>query len=276
MKTPDTDPVRSWLTHGSLAAGIAFTASAEYDLALTLGATPWVAVMLPLAIDAYVVSALRWFRAADIALSLALMGAAQVAAHLIDSGVMQVNIPMVVVVSLLVPIAVWRTHALARGGEKTPEPVPAATPAAAVAEPARRPLPDVVPAGARLLPLMARPDVDEHDDQETPPAWAVTVPDDAKVLPIVPRPPKRKELPPGRSTALATRPSRKPAVPAAPTQDAELLAKARGDFPDGAGVKALRDAYGIGQARAQRIRDQLLNDETTFTVVRDYREEASA
>jgi hypothetical protein len=106
--------MRTWLTRLSLGAGIAFTASAEYQLAVTLGAGVLVAAMLPLAIDAYVVAALRWFRAFDIFLSLALMGAAQVAAHLLDAKVVQVDIALVTVVSLLVPIAIWRTHALAR------------------------------------------------------------------------------------------------------------------------------------------------------------------
>ncbi|MFE0383922.1 hypothetical protein ACFW1F_07530 [Streptomyces bungoensis] len=104
------DATRVWLQRGSLAAGIAFTATAEYDLARSLGAHLVIAAMLPLAIDAYVVAALRWFRAFDITLSLTLMGAAQVAAHLLDAHVMKVNIPMVVVVSLLVPVALWRTH----------------------------------------------------------------------------------------------------------------------------------------------------------------------
>jgi hypothetical protein len=94
---PDHDATRVWLRRLSLAAGIAFTATAEYDLACSLGAHPAIAVMLPLAIDAYVIAALRWFRAFDITLSLALMGAAQVAAHLLDAHVMKVNIPMVVI-----------------------------------------------------------------------------------------------------------------------------------------------------------------------------------
>ncbi|KIF69265.1 hypothetical protein HY68_12775 [Streptomyces sp. AcH 505] len=111
MKNTD---VRVWLRRVSLAAGIAFTATAEYDLARQLGANGIIAAMLPVALDAYAMAALRWFRAFDVALSLALMGAAQVAAHLLDANVMTVNIPMVVVVSLLVPVAIWRTHALAR------------------------------------------------------------------------------------------------------------------------------------------------------------------
>ncbi|MFE6487544.1 hypothetical protein ACFVGN_32065 [Streptomyces sp. NPDC057757] len=114
MTAPARDPMRTFLTRLSLAAGIAFTAHAEFDLARSLGADPVIAVMLPVSIDAYVVAALRWFKALDVTLSLALMGAAQVAAHLLDARVMEVNIPMVVVVSLLVPVALWRTHALAR------------------------------------------------------------------------------------------------------------------------------------------------------------------
>lgn len=103
-----------WLAHVSLAAGVVFTATAEYSLARRLGAQEPVAVMLPVAIDAYAIAALKRFRAFDIALSLLLMCAAQVSAHLLDSHVMPVNGWLVVVVSLLVPVAIWRTHALAR------------------------------------------------------------------------------------------------------------------------------------------------------------------
>lgn len=125
------DPMRVWLTRLSLGAGVAFTATAEYQLARALGANTVIAAMLPVAIDAYVIAALRWFRAFDILLSLSLMGAAQISAHLLDAHVMRVNIPMVVVVSLLVPAAIWRTHALAR---RTDTPVPAVPEAAKVGE----------------------------------------------------------------------------------------------------------------------------------------------
>jgi hypothetical protein len=168
--------MRTWLTRLSLAAGIAFTAHAEYDLARSLGADPAIAAMLPVAIDAYVMAALRWFRAFDIALSLSLMGAAQVAAHLLDAKVMTVNIPMVIVVSLLVPVSIWRTHALARIEHAVPAeaaqtvtavtverpstmvetpPVPEVYPVLGVHVPA---VPEAVPAGGRLLPLVARPE----------------------------------------------------------------------------------------------------------------------
>lgn len=109
-----------WLAHVSLAAGVVFTATAEYSLARRLGAQEAVAVMLPVAIDAYAIAALKRFRAFDIALSLLLMCAAQVSAHLLDSHVMPVNGWLVVVVSLLVPAAIWRTHALARDEDDVP------------------------------------------------------------------------------------------------------------------------------------------------------------
>ncbi|OLE25502.1 MAG: hypothetical protein AUG49_10540 [Catenulispora sp. 13_1_20CM_3_70_7] len=165
-----------WLANVSLAAGVAFTATAEYSLARRLGAQELVAVMLPVAIDAYAIAALKRFRAFDIALSLMLMCAAQVSAHLLDSHVMPVNGWLVTVVSLLVPVAIWRTHALARGEHDAPAeppakyteavevervltdtpPVPEAHPAIAQRMPE---IPEAVPPGARLLPIVARPQV---------------------------------------------------------------------------------------------------------------------
>lgn len=140
---PEPDALAVWLTRVSILTGVAFTATAEYQLARSLGATEPIAAMLPATIDAYVVGALRRFRGPDIALSLALMSAAQIAAHLLDAGVMRVNVPMVVVVSLLVPVAIWRTHALAR-----PRPPAAPVPAvpAAVAVPAPEAILERVPA----------------------------------------------------------------------------------------------------------------------------------
>ncbi|WOX09180.1 hypothetical protein [Streptomyces sp. N50] len=162
------------LAHTSLAAGVVFTATAEYSLARKMGAMEPVAVMLPVAIDAYAVAALKRFRSFDITLSLLLMGAAQVSAHLLDSHVMKVNGWLVVVVSLLVPVAIWRTHALARDDDQAPEEptkldviqletstevervpaVPEAYPAIEAPVPA---VPEAVPAGARLLPVFECP-----------------------------------------------------------------------------------------------------------------------
>lgn len=97
----------------SLIAGVGFTASAEYQLARTIGAPVPVAVLLPLALDVYVVAAIRRNRGRDIALALVLMGVAQVSAHMLEAGVVPISVPLVAAVSVLVPLVVWRVHALA-------------------------------------------------------------------------------------------------------------------------------------------------------------------
>ncbi|MFH8410734.1 hypothetical protein ACH4FX_39075 [Streptomyces sp. NPDC018019] len=108
----------------SLAAGVGFTAYAEYQLARAIGAAVPVAVLLPLAIDVYVVAAIRRSRGRDIALSLVLMGTAQIAAHMLEARVATVSVPLVAAVSLLVPLVIWRVHTLA-GPATTAVPVPA-------------------------------------------------------------------------------------------------------------------------------------------------------
>ncbi|MCX4557945.1 hypothetical protein OHA02_17255 [Streptomyces phaeochromogenes] len=136
-----TDSTRTWIRRTSTAAGLAYTAIAEYELARRLGAQEPIAVMLPLSLDCYVVAALKWFRAFDVALSLILMCAAQVAAHALDAGVVKVTLELVTVVSVLVPVALWRTHALAReDGATLPDGV-APEPSAARTELAPEPVP---------------------------------------------------------------------------------------------------------------------------------------
>ena len=97
----------------SLVAGVGFTAFAEYQLARTIGAAVPVAVLLPVALDVYVIAAIRRSRGRDIALSLFLMGVAQVSAHMLEARVVHVSVPLVAAVSLLVPLVIWRVHALA-------------------------------------------------------------------------------------------------------------------------------------------------------------------
>ncbi|NNN30717.1 hypothetical protein HLK59_10145 [Streptomyces sp. S3(2020)] len=268
-----TDSTRTWIRRTSTAAGLAYTAIAEYELARRLGARPPIAVMLPLALDCYVIAALKWFRALDVALSLILMCAAQVAAHALDAGVVRVNLELVTVVSVLVPVALWRTHALARseetqlsstleGGqegytaavERVPVPAPAppvpeAYPALAEAVPA---VPLAVPPGVRLLPLVARPE---------PSPLTVETAEEVPVLPSVPA----AEVPvPGPDphvlhdlfTGRGQDPDERDDEPVYPDP---LIPQVRLDFPDETpGVRRLKETYGIGQPRAQRIRDELM------------------
>lgn len=251
-----TDGTRVWLTRVSLAAGVAFTATAEYQLARTLGAVPPVAAMLPLSIDAYVVAALRWFRPLDIALSLALMGAAQVAAHLLDAHVMTVNIPMVVVVSLLVPVSIWRTHALARNTDAVPETsdrdLSVDAPQVSVErvpEPPRvrpaAPVPAVleaVPAAVQLLPIVARPDVHQptpvlaaEQTRTRPEVHAEYVPD-----PVL----DEAEEPEGELTPHG--------IGLAAEHFKYLLVV--GKYPT---IRAIKDGLGVGQSRATELQAAL-------------------
>ncbi|MFF2502175.1 hypothetical protein ACFVTY_02080 [Streptomyces sp. NPDC058067] len=185
MKSPPASAGRDYLVAVSLVAGVGYTASAEYNLARAIGSPVPVAVLLPLALDVYVVAAIRRNRGRDIALSLALMGVAQVSAHMLESGVVQVSVPLVVAVSLLIPLVIWRVHALAvlpakqqaktgtaassAGTEPAPtaERVPAAEPVSVPAidpvpvPPVSRPeltaVPDAVPAPVPVRPRSQKP-----------------------------------------------------------------------------------------------------------------------
>ncbi|MEU5892546.1 hypothetical protein ABZ835_37755 [Streptomyces sp. NPDC047461] len=265
-----TDSTRTWIRRTSTAAGLAYTAIAEYELARRLGARTPIAVMLPLSLDCYVIAALKWFRAFDVALSLILMCAAQVAAHALDAGVVRVSLELVTVVSVLVPVALWRTHALARGEEheaRTPDPefvaavervpvpapappVPEVYPALAEAVPA---VPLAVPPGARLLPLVARPELapvisqtaEEVPVPEPVPAAEVHVPEE-QVHPDLRAP-----------YELLDEPDEEPDDD--PVYPDPLIPQVQADFGDEVpGVRRLKETYGIGQTRAQRIRDELM------------------
>ncbi|MFD5472944.1 hypothetical protein [Streptomyces sp. NPDC127105] len=254
-----TDQTRTWIRRASTAAGLAYTAIAEYELARRLGARVPIAVMLPMSIDCYVIAALKWFRPLDVALSLVLMCAAQVAAHALEAGVVSVTLELVTVVSLLVPLALWRTHALARTEhepdapaaareyaadlERVPVPVaqpavPEPYPALPVAAPA---IPQAVPAGVRLLPIVARPTLAERTSAKPE---RVLVPESEPGREYAPHPDEDDDVRPDPDDDA--------------TEPDPLVPQVRADFPDGVpGVRKLRDTYGIGQPRAQRIRDAL-------------------
>lgn len=195
----------------SLAAGVGFTAFAEYQLARTIGAAVPVAVLLPVALDVYVIAAIRRSRGRDIALSLLLMGIAQVSAHMLEARVVQVSVPLVAAVSLLVPLVIWRVHALAvpargqkpeAGTEDSTEqpvpelnveripPVPEAVPGrpelTAVPEPTPRPVPvrqarpSTAPRPAKqpVKTGTAKPSTASFDEHvRTATAWLTTDPD---------------------------------------------------------------------------------------------------
>ncbi|MFF2385149.1 hypothetical protein [Streptomyces sp. NPDC058108] len=130
--------------------------------------------------------------------------------------------------------------------------VPEAYPEIEVRVPA---VPEAVPAGARLLPTATacglppqRPEAVASDPEPEP---------EVPVLGLEVRPPFRGLVPTG--APLRAQPAEHPEPEDDdPVYPDPLIPQVRLDFPDEVpGVRRLKEQYGIGQARAQRIRDQL-------------------
>ncbi|MFE2466256.1 hypothetical protein [Streptomyces mirabilis] len=161
-----------YLKWGALLFALVATASAEYELARQVGFNQWVAAAVPGALDIYTVRAMRAHR--DVLVAVSAMIGVNAASHLVTAGLLPVNVPLVVAVSAIAPLVLWRVHRLADEGETPVEPnlldviqevptatverVPEAYPVLETAVPA---VPEAVPAGVRLLPIVARPEAVE-------------------------------------------------------------------------------------------------------------------
>jgi hypothetical protein len=108
------------LRHLSLLAVLSWTAHAHWSLAVLLGAPVWLAWTLPIAVDAYVLSALRAWetspdrRHRDLAWALGLDGVAVAGAHAAS----QVAVPapwragVAALLGVVLVLVLWRVHAL--------------------------------------------------------------------------------------------------------------------------------------------------------------------
>ncbi|PAN00532.1 hypothetical protein CJI59_16740 [Streptomyces sp. Alain-F2R5] len=117
---PSPSPVRRTdqiLLTLALVAGIAVTAAGEWELARQVGISPVVAPLLAVVIDVYVIAAVRAGQGRDVAAALAMMGGAQVAAHLLSTRHIGSSVALVAAVSLVAPVVIWRVHALAGIGK---------------------------------------------------------------------------------------------------------------------------------------------------------------
>lgn len=122
---------RDYLKWAAVLCALVGTASAEYEIARSIGMMPWVAVAVPGALDAYVLRALRAHREVFTAV-LAMVGV-NAASHLVTAGVLKVDWMLITAVSAIAPLVLWRVHALSTPGEMrraklwgTGTPVPAA------------------------------------------------------------------------------------------------------------------------------------------------------
>lgn len=101
----------------------------------------------------------RWSAIIGACLALGLAMAAQVVSHLIDTGHMTANQPMLIALTSLVPPAVvgHLLHLAATPPDTTQDATDTEDALASDPVPSVRPVPEVVPANARLLPLVTRP-----------------------------------------------------------------------------------------------------------------------
>ncbi|MGW3727322.1 hypothetical protein [Streptomyces sp. NPDC000851] len=100
-----------FLKWGALAAALVATASAEYELARAVGFNQWVAAAVPAALDLYTVRALRAHR--EVLAAVAAMIGVNAASHLVTTGLLPVNVWLVVAVAAIAPLVLWRVHSLA-------------------------------------------------------------------------------------------------------------------------------------------------------------------
>lgn len=97
---------------------LAVTASAEYELARECGFDQWVAAGVPAALDLYVVRALRTGR--DVPLAVAAIIATNAASHLLSAGMLAPSVSLVVAVSAIAPLVMWRVHQIGRPAQVVP------------------------------------------------------------------------------------------------------------------------------------------------------------
>ncbi|WP_328846095.1 hypothetical protein [Streptomyces sp. NBC_00258] len=261
---------RDPLLWAALVAVLVVLASAEYHLAVACGFGTYVAAGVPAALDIYAIAALRARR--DVLMVVAVLIAVNAASHLVEVGLLPVNVPLVVSVSAIAPLVLWRVHRLSEAASVSSETVPTGE-----NSPVQAPAVSAVPE--------AYPPVEVQRD--TPPVVS-GIPDTA--LPVLGPFLSLEELPrtrvypeaypqpeqaqhgradddvPAPDTDTDT-PDTLPLPPGYDRADGavdELTVKARADFEqllaDGRApsIRNLRDTYSIGQPRAQRIQAELV------------------
>ncbi|MFD5567980.1 hypothetical protein [Streptomyces cadmiisoli] len=119
----------------ALLAALIATASAEYQLARAVGFGEFTAGCIPAALDVYALRAFSVKR--DVPAVVAALIATNALAHLVSSGLLPVGVPLVIAVSAIAPLVLWRVKAL--GGPLTPrQPAPVAVEPERAAHPTER------------------------------------------------------------------------------------------------------------------------------------------
>lgn len=122
----------------ALVAAALLTAYGEFELATLVGYTPWLAWLLPIALDVYAYCAFAIERRTDVLAALALMIFCQALAHLLAIGIIPAHWALVIGVSAVPPVICWRIHNLIGHPAGAPDPREA-TPNDADVQPADAP-----------------------------------------------------------------------------------------------------------------------------------------
>ncbi|MEU3033515.1 hypothetical protein [Streptomyces griseoaurantiacus] len=151
------------LLWAALAAVLVVLASAEYHLAAAAGFGQYVAAGLPMSLDIYALAALRARR--DVFAVVLVLVAVNAASHLVAVGMLPVSVALVVAVSALPPVILWRVHRLSEtaqlsGSGQLPVTTEVTTPAGAVS-----PIGDT-----ELPPVPVRPALPDPPRVVIPPA----------------------------------------------------------------------------------------------------------
>ncbi|MGW8682145.1 hypothetical protein ACWGNN_13940 [Streptomyces sp. NPDC055817] len=99
-----------YLKWGALLFALVATASAEYELARAVGYNQWVAAAVPGALDVWTVRAMRQHR--DVLAAVVAMILVNAASHLVTAALLPVSVPLVVGVSAIAPLVLYRLHAI--------------------------------------------------------------------------------------------------------------------------------------------------------------------
>lgn len=99
-----------WLKWGALIAALVGTASGEYALARAAGFGEWLAICVPAALDVYSLAAFKARR--DIPAVVVALVLTNAAAHLHASGHLAASPALVIAVSAIAPLVLWRVHSL--------------------------------------------------------------------------------------------------------------------------------------------------------------------
>lgn len=162
----------------ALLGALTVSMSAEYHLAVAAGFGTYVAAALPISVDVYALKAFRVKR--DVGAVVTLMVMLNAVSHLLSAGVLKVNTPLIIGVSAVAPMVLWRVHRLGHDAEANAAPAevnaaperqvdtPAHTEPARPEPPTPKPLvicgghrvfTPAVPPAAKVLTLAAETDI---------------------------------------------------------------------------------------------------------------------